>query len=129
MAYLLRVQPERSMPPAPVRAPVKPAPPKAVDWSKYTDLHLTVGLIDERIRVTLQDFETLQVHALLAAEPCFIVVSRKESEATLILRGQESIRVFRTNADPAKKLPLARVFTVETLQRRMLEKDAAQAQT
>lgn len=115
------------MPTPPVPPPRRPAPDPKLDLSKYTDLHITVGLLDERVRVTLDDFRVLQVHNLVGGEDVFLLVQRGESEANLMLRGKESIRVFRTKSNPDAKLPLARVFTLEAIQRRLLEQEAAKA--
>jgi hypothetical protein len=93
-------------------------------------VHITVGLVDERVRLSREDYQRIQVHFLAGREDVFLILHRENSECTLMLSARDSVRLFTTQAGPNAKVPQGVVSTLDMIRRQMIAGEArTQART
>lgn len=101
-----------------------------MNWANFLDVHLTVGLIDERVRLSREDYQKVQANFLAGREDLFLLLHRENSECTMVLSGTDSVRMFVVQSSPNAKVPQATVHTLDSIRRQMIAGEArAQGRT
>lgn len=96
------------------------APPR-VDLSGLYDVHISVGLIDERVRLKRVDHARLLQHYIAGREDVLLLLSRENSDTTIFLAANETVRLFTCPATAEAKVPLAALKTLDEIRMEMIQ--------
>ena len=103
------------------RKPQPGAPPAKEEIPTAVDLHIRLGLTDELVRLTPEDWFKVLTHWMLAREDIVIRVRRKTMETNIVLRGQESGILTLRKFDPTIKLPPGEVVLTDEIRDQLLK--------
>ena len=92
-----------------------------VDLSGLYDVHISVGLIDERVRLKRVDHARLLQRYIAGREDVLLLLSRENSDTTIFLAANETVRLFTCPATAEAKVPLATLKTLEEIRMEMIQ--------
>lgn len=118
-----RPQRRRQRPPAAAaRPPAAPAAPSVAEQvSTMLDVHFTIGIRDEHVRMTRETYTTF-LHIWVAAEETVVLNGDYGNGRyfSMVLRGDEGGTWDVAPAEPARNRPLVEIAPIEVLQNEFL---------
>ena len=93
---------------------------------QMVDIHIRVGLEDELVRLSPQDWFKVLNCWMLAGEDIIIRIPRQKHEMNIVLRGTQSGAVTLRGFDPQHPLPQGIVMTAEEVMTAMHADNNAQ---
>ena len=96
---------------------------KRLNLGKVWDVHLTVGLLDEWVRIPKIDWDMFRDIVILGRRDVMLRATYEDRETGLVIRGDSDLRYTIQAADPARNLGLLRVISLDALRRETLQAD------
>jgi hypothetical protein len=96
---------------------------KRLNLGKVWDVHLTVGLLDEWVRVPKVDWDMFRDIVVLGRRDVMLRATYEGRETGLVIRGDSDLRYTIQAADAARNLGLMRVISLDALRRETLKAD------